>query len=42
MFHNTARGASSGAMVYSISETAKMNDLRPYAYFKYIIAAKVL
>lgn len=24
-------------MVYSISETAKLNNLRPYYYFKYIL-----
>ena len=24
-------------MVYSISETAKLNQLRPYYYFKYIL-----
>lgn len=33
MFHNTA----TSAMVYSISETAKLNNLRPYYYFKYIL-----
>lgn len=37
MFHNTARGASASAMIYSISETAKMNDLRPYYYFKHLL-----
>lgn len=37
MFHNTANGASASAMVYSISETAKLNNLRPYYYFKYIL-----
>ena len=37
MFHNTANGASTSAMVYSISETAKLNNLRPYYYFKYIL-----
>ena len=37
MFHNTANGASASAMVYSISETAKLNDLRPYYYFRYIL-----
>lgn len=38
MFHNTAKGANASAMVYSISETAKLNNLRPYNYFKYILA----
>lgn len=37
MFHNTANGASASALVYSISETAKQNNLRPYYYFKYIL-----
>lgn len=37
MFHNTANGANASALVYSISETAKINNLRPYAYFKYIL-----
>ncbi len=37
MFHNTANGAHSSALVYSISETAKLNNLRPYYYFKYIL-----
>lgn len=38
MFHNTANGASASAMVYSISETAKLNSLRPYYYFRHILA----
>lgn len=37
MFHNTANGAVASALVYSISETAKLNNLRPYYYFKYIL-----
>jgi hypothetical protein len=37
MFHNTANGATASARVYSISETAKLNNLRPYNYFKYIL-----
>ena len=37
MFHNTAKGAGASALVYSISETAKLNNLRPYNYFKYIL-----
>ena len=37
MFHNSANGASASACVYSISETAKLNNLRPYYYFKYIL-----
>lgn len=37
MFHNTANGANASALIYSISETAKLNGLRPYYYFKYIL-----
>lgn len=37
MFHNTAKGATASALVYSISETAKLNHLHPYNYFKYIL-----
>lgn len=37
MFHNTANGANSSVLVYSISETAKLNNLRPYYYFRYIL-----
>lgn len=29
MFHNTAKGASTSALVYSISETAKLDYLMP-------------
>lgn len=37
MFHNTARGVEASALIYSISETAKLNGLRPYYYFKHIL-----
>ena len=37
MFHNTARGAEASALVYSIPETAKLNNLRPYYYFRHIL-----
>lgn len=37
LFHNSIKGAHSSALVYSISETAKLNNLRPYYYFKYIL-----
>ena len=37
MFHNTANGAKASAQIYSISETAKLNNLRPYNYFKYLL-----
>ena len=31
------RGTQASAIVYSISETAKLNDLNPYYYFKYLL-----
>jgi hypothetical protein len=37
MFHNTAKGANGSTLVYSIFETAKLNNLHPYNYFKYIL-----
>ena len=37
MFHNTANGANASAIIYSISETSKLNELRPYYYFKYLL-----
>lgn len=36
-FCNTERGAQTSANIYSISETAKMNNLRPLKYFEYIL-----
>ena len=37
MFHNTARGAEASVLVYRISETAKLNNLHLYYYFRYIL-----
>lgn len=34
---NSIRGAQASAIVYSISETAKLNGLNPYYYFKYLL-----
>ena len=34
---DTIRGAQSSAVVYSIAETAKANNLRPYEYFKFLL-----
>ena len=31
MFHNIAKGASASAMVYSISEIAKLDRLMPWS-----------
>jgi transposase len=36
LFANTPRGAKAGAILYSIIETAKENDLNPYEYLSYI------
>ena len=37
MFHNSIKGAQASAVIYSISETAKLNNLRPYYYFKHLL-----
>lgn len=34
---DTVHGAQASASIYSIAETAKANDLKPYQYFKYIL-----
>ena len=34
---NSIRGTQASTIVYSISETAKLNDLNPYYYFKYLL-----
>ena len=36
LFCNTPAGASSSAIVYSIIETAKENNLKPYDYLKFV------
>ena len=33
---NTVHGASTSAIIYSISETAKANGLNQYEYFEYL------
>ena len=37
MFHDSIMGAQASAIIYSISETAKLNNLRPYYYFKHLL-----
>ncbi|MEG0711576.1 MAG: IS66 family transposase [Niameybacter sp.] len=37
LFCNTAHGAEASAIIYSIIETAKANNLRPYDYLKYVL-----
>ena len=34
---DTVAGAEASAMIYSIAETAKANNLKPYTYFKYLL-----
>lgn len=36
LFHDSVKGAQASAIIYSISETAKLNDLRPYFYFRHL------
>ena len=33
----TIAGAEASAIVYSLSETAKANNLKPYDYFEYLL-----
>lgn len=35
---DTISGAESSAIIYSIAETAKANDLKPYEYFEYLLS----
>ena len=37
MFHDSVVGSESSAIIYSISETAKLNNLRLYYYFKHLL-----
>lgn len=37
MFHDSVRGAQASAVIYSLSETAKLNNLKPYYYFKHLL-----
>lgn len=34
---DTINGAKTSAMIYSIAETAKANNLKPYDYFEHIL-----
>jgi hypothetical protein len=36
LFSNTPRGAHSSALLYSLVETAKANNLEPYSYLRYL------
>ena len=35
-------GADSSAIIYSIAETAKANNLKPYDYFEYLLTDDVI
>lgn len=34
---NSEKGANASARAYSIAETAKANELKPYKYFEYLL-----
>ena len=34
---DTVNGATSSAIIYSIAETAKANQLKPHEYFEYLL-----
>ena len=34
---DTVNGTTSSAIIYSIAETAKANQLKPYEYFEYLL-----
>lgn len=34
---DTIHGAHASAIIYSIAETAKANNLKPYHYFQYLL-----
>ena len=34
---DTISGAKASAVIYSIAETAKANDLKPYDYFEHLL-----
>jgi len=36
LFSGTPKGAEASALLYSLIETAKVNELEPYAYLRYI------
>ena len=37
LFCNTPQGADASCIIYSIVETAKLNNLIPYEYMKYLL-----
>lgn len=39
---DSKNGAKASAILYSVAETAKANDLKPYEYFKYVLEQMLL
>lgn len=39
LFTNTVQGAQTSAALYSLIETAKLNNLKPYEYFNYLLSS---
>ena len=35
---DTISGAKASVIIYSIAETAKVNNLKPYEYFEYLLS----
>ena len=38
LFCGSPQGAKAGAIIYSLIQTCKLNNIEPYAYFKYVLA----
>ena len=38
LFHDRPEGAKAGAMIYSLIETCKAHNVKPYAYLKYALS----
>lgn len=39
LFSNTVKGAKASASIYSLIETAKLNNLKVYDYFEYLLSS---
>ena len=39
---DSKNGAKASTILYSIAETAKSNELKPYEYFKYVLEQMLL
>ena len=37
LFHDQAKGAEAGAIIYSLIETCKAHDINPYLYLRYVL-----